>query len=92
MLAKRNLTIASGNALQAVHLFDDINQIANQIGTALGDTKGNDPHHPWPEQRHLALVRGPLIVSGHQSILTPDERQAFGADIKRIAQNIRKNL
>jgi hypothetical protein len=86
-LASRNSAIATQPLLDIVKQFDDVNRIAQRLGVTIGDTEGNAPHHPWPEQRELALVRGPEIAILYPS-LPPDMHRTFAEDIRAVAEKI----
>jgi hypothetical protein len=76
-LALQNVTIAGTSSLQAVKLFDDANRIAQKLGKQIGDPTARRPHHPWAEQRELALVKGPAWALSYPTIADPNTRLAF---------------
>lgn len=89
VLAMENQTIGSPDLTVVVRWFDDANRIARQFGIALGDTDGNAPHHPWAQQRELALVRGPQIALLYPGHLTIDNRGVFADGIRNVARQVR---
>jgi hypothetical protein len=70
--------------------FDDAYRIAKGIGVALGDTDENNPHHPWAEQRELAVVKGPEIYRMYRHQLTPDTYPGFANDMRIAAAKMKE--
>jgi hypothetical protein len=91
-LALQNAVIASGGLIYIIIEFDDANRIAKRLGTALGSKTGNKPHHPWAEQRELALVKGPMLAVSYPSIQDASTRKDFAADVKYVARRMRHGL
>lgn len=91
-LALMNTAISEGTVLTAVKQFDDANNIAKKLGIALGGPSGRSPHHPWAEQREMALVKGPLLALSYPSISDHSTRAAFSREVQQSARRTQFGL
>ena len=89
VLVLQNQIIGARPMIDIVRRFDDANRIAQRLGVSLGDDNENNPHHPWAEQRELALVRGPQIAILYPCSLTAETHDVFADDIRLVARQIR---
>lgn len=87
-LAQRKQAVP-GELMEIVRRFDDAYHIAQRLGVEIGDKDESKPHHPWAEQRHLALARGPSLAIAHPGPLASDARGLFAQGIKAIAHDLR---
>jgi hypothetical protein len=90
-LARQNQANNQTINANIVRNFDDAYRIAQRLGISIGDTDGNKPHHPWAEQRELALVRGPEIAALYRGNLTEGDRKRFAEDIGGVALRVKSN-
>lgn len=66
LLGRKGLSLSNG-----IQAFDDSFKMGKGLGEALGDPDENAPHHPWAEQRHLALAKAGTLSVLHPSISEP---------------------
>ena len=88
-LAQRNESISTRRLNDIIKQFDDSNRIAKRLGVVIGDPIERNPHHPWAEQREIALVRGPRLSLDHPGPLDTTSRGNFMHNMHRIASDLR---